>query len=246
MYLLLSLLFGFSSFQVKASTVTVFAASSLTDALSEIARNYELETKVKVRLSFDASSRLARQIGEEAKADLFFSASHEWNTYLEEMKKVIPGNTVNILTNELSLVTFKNSKIKLKSFKDLKTAKFKTLCLAQETVPAGKYAYEALRKMKLISSVKSRIVQGDNVRNVLGWVARDEADLGIVFVSDLKSQDKVKELLRIPSYYHSSIIYPLSLVGNTPSKDALSFYLYLQGTKARASFEKFGFKNLIL
>lgn len=246
MHLLLSLLIGLSTFQAKASTITVFAASSLTDALSEIARNYEQETKVKVRLSFDASSRLARQIGEEAKADLFFSASPEWNTYLEEMKKVIPGNTVNILSNELSLVTFENSKIKLKSLDELKTAKFKTLCLAQETVPAGKYAYEALKKMKLLSSLKSRIVQGDSARNVLGWVARDEADLGIVFVSDLKSQDKVKELLRIPSYYHSSIIYPLSLLGNTPSKDALSFYLYLQGTKARASFEKFGFKNLLL
>lgn len=246
MYLLLSLLIGLSSFQVKASTITVFAASSLTDALSEIARNYEQETKIKVRLSFDASSRLARQIAGEAKADLFFSASPEWNTYLEEMKKVIPGNTVNILSNELSLVSFKNSKIKLKSFDDLKTTKFKTLCLAQETVPAGKYAYEALKKMKLLSSVKGRIVQGDSVRNVLSWVARDEADLGIVFVSDLKSQDKVKELLRIPTYFHSSIIYPLSLLGNTPTKDALSFYLYLQGTKARATFEKFGFKNLLL
>lgn len=245
MYLFLSLLFGFSSFQAMASTITVFAASSLTDALSEITHHYEHEAKVKVRLSFDSSSRLARQIGNEAKADLFFSASDEWNSYLEELKKIISGNTVNVLSNELSLVTFKSNKIQIKTFEDLKSVKFKNLCLAQETVPAGKYAYEALRKMKLLTSVKSRIVQGDNVRNVLGWVARNEADLAIVFASDLKSQDKVRELLRIPPYYHSQIVYSLSLVGNTPSKDALSFYLYLQGTKARATFEKYGFKNLI-
>ena len=245
MNLLFTLLLGLYSFQVKAAPITVFAASSLTDVLSEIARNYEQETKIKVRINFDSSSRLARQIRSGAEADLFFSASEEWNKYLEEIKRIIPGNTVNVLGNELSLVTYKTNKIKLKNFDSIKTAKFKTLCIAQETVPAGKYAHEALKKLGLIASVKSRIVLGDNVRNVLGWVGRDEADLGIVFVTDLKAQEKVIELLRFSSESHSPIVYPLSLVGNTPKKDALSFYLYLQGSKSKLIFERFGFKNLL-
>ena len=230
----------------QAAELTVFAASSLTDVLSTIGKVYEKETKVKILFNFDASSRLAIQISEGARADLFFSADKEWNKFLEEKKNVILGNSIDLVSNELTLITHKTSTIVVNDLNALGKTKFKTLCLAQESVPAGKYANEALKKMGIFSEVKARIIHGDNVRNVLAWVAKNEADLAIVFTTDAKAEEKVKELIRIPSELHSPIIYPLSLVGKNPNQEALLFYMYLQGKSARKIYENAGFKNIKL
>lgn len=230
--------------ETRADDINVFAASSLMDALSSIGNQYAKETSARARFSFDSSSRLAKQISEGAKADMFFSADKDWNNFLEEKKRVNPENSADVLTNELSLITHISNPLEVKDLATLGQIKFKTICLASETVPAGKLAYETLKKTDIYSGIKSRIVQGDNARNVLAWVAKNEADLGIVFMTDAKSDKNVKELLRIPSHLHSPIIYKLSLVGNHPSKEAFSFYRYLQGKTARSIFEGYGFKMI--
>ncbi len=56
------------------TTITVFAASSATDVLTDLAKKYEASHRVKVRLSFAASSVLARQIEQDAPCDIFLSA----------------------------------------------------------------------------------------------------------------------------------------------------------------------------
>ncbi len=230
--------------RVEAAELTVFAASSMTDVLSTIGKAYEKEVKTKIKFNFDASSRLAKQISEGAKADLFFSADKEWIRFLIEKKSIILGNSIDLLGNELVLITHKKNKIQVNDLKQLPQTKFKSLCLAQETIPAGKYAYETLTKLGVLSGVKSRIVNGDNVRNVLAWVAKNEADLAIVYRTEAKVNSDVKELLSIPAQYHSTIIFPLSLIGNHPSEEALLFYMYLQGKNARKIFEDAGFKIL--
>lgn len=231
--------------EARADDIHVFAASSLMDALSSVGNHYAKETSAKARFSFDASSRLAKQITEGAKADIFFSADKEWNIFLEEKKMVVPGNSADVLSNELSLVAHISNPIEVQNLANLGQIKFKTLCLGNETVPAGKLAYEALKKTGNFPGLKSRIVHGDNARNVLSWVAKNEADLAIVFMTDAKAQKSVKELLRIPSDLHSPVIYTVSLVGNHPSKEAISFYRYLQQKTARSIFEEYGFKMII-
>jgi molybdate transport system substrate-binding protein len=57
-----------------ASSITVFAAASLTDSLKSVADAYKAKTGVGVALSFGASSTLARRIEQGAKADIFMSA----------------------------------------------------------------------------------------------------------------------------------------------------------------------------
>lgn len=227
--------------QAVAAEITVFAASSLTDVLSAIAKSYKAESKTKINFNFDASSRLAKQISEGAKANLFFSADKEWIKFLEEKKNIYAGNSINLLSNELTLITHKNSKFEVSDLNKLGNVKFKTICLAQESVPAGKYAYETLNKLGILPEIKARIVHGDNVRNVLAWVSKNEADLAIVFSTDVKADKNVKELVKIPSDLHSPIIYPLALVG-FGNKETLDFYMYLQGIQARKIFEGHGFK----
>jgi molybdate transport system substrate-binding protein len=230
--------------ETRADEIKVFAASSLMDALTSIGNHYAKETSTRTRFSFDASSRLAKQISEGAKADIFFSADKEWNNFLEEKKMVESGNSSDVLSNELSLVTHISNPIEVQDLATLGQIKFKTICLASGTVPAGKLAYETLKKTGMYSGIKSRIVHGDNARHVLAWVAKNEADLAMVFVTDAKAEKNVRELLRIPSHLHSPVIYTVSLIGNHPTKEALSFYRYLQQKTARSIFERYGFKMI--
>lgn len=242
MKILFILLLSLSSFSLFASEITVLAASSLTNVLSDLGKKFEKEKGTKVKFQFDSSARLAQQIHEGAKADLFFSADKEWNKYLENKKNVISGNTKELLSNELVLISHKSNKTAITDLKTLLRISFKTICVANETVPAGKYAHEAMKKADVLEQVRGKTVSGDNVRNVLAWVAKNEADYGIVFATDAKVEPKVVVKYKIPSEMHSEINYPVSLIGEAPSQDAKNFYDYLQTPAARKAFEKSGFK----
>lgn len=242
MKILILLLLSLTSYSALAAEITVFGASSLTNVLSELGKKFETQNNVKVRFNFDSSSRLAQQIHEGAKADLFFSADKEWNKFLEEKKSVLSSNTKELLSNELVLISHKSNKTPLTDLKSLLRISFKTLSLANETVPAGKYSYQALKKADVLIQMSGKIVNGDNVRNVLAWVAKNEADYGIVFLTDAKVEPKVRVRVKIPADFHSPIVYPVSLIGATPSADATAFYQYLQSPEAKKVFEKSGFK----
>ncbi len=226
-----------------ASEVSVFAAASLTEALGQIAKKYESLHQTKIQLTFDASSRLARQIKEGAKAELFFSADKEWSTWLEQEKVVGPQMTKELLTNELVVIAHKSSPFILTDLSKMNELKFKVFCMAFGTVPAGKYGYEALHKAGVYSSLAGKIVHGENIRHVLQWVAKNEADLGIVYKTDALVEPKVKILYVIPSSFHSKIVYSVSLLGKAPRPEAKKFFDYLSSKEAGEIFHRAGFKD---
>jgi molybdate transport system substrate-binding protein len=238
------ILFALFCSAVEAKDIVVFAASSLTDVMTKIATDFEKEHKVKIKFSFDASSRLAFQIEQGAKADLFFSADKEWNNALAKKGFTSEAQTRDLLSNNLVVITHKNQKFIIKNLAALKDVQFKQLALAGDNVPAGKYSFESLMKSGVYEHVKPKVVSADNVRNVLAWVAKDEADLGIVFSTDAKSSSDVKVLLQVPTDYHSLVIYPVSLIGKNPDPDAAKFFVYLQTPKVKNIFIDFGFKSV--
>ena len=82
------------------STVRVYAAASLSNAVTEIARRYEKQyPSIKVVLVFAASSSLARQIETGAPADIFFSADQDWMNYLVKKQKIARSQVKPLLTN---------------------------------------------------------------------------------------------------------------------------------------------------
>ena len=84
--------------------VVVFAAASLTNALQDIADSYTKESGRKIRMSFAASSQLAKQIESGAEADIFVSADEEWMDYLERHALLKQGSRLDLLGNRLALV----------------------------------------------------------------------------------------------------------------------------------------------
>jgi molybdate transport system substrate-binding protein len=110
-----------------------------------------------------------------------------------------------------------------------------------DSVPAGKYGKASLETLGLWEGVKDRIVQADNVRAALAFVAKGGAPLGIVYATDANAEKSVKVIGTFPEDSHPPILYPVALTAASKNPDAKVFLDYLTSEKAKPSFEAQGF-----
>ena len=224
--------------------VLVFAAASLQTALDELAPAVARATGATMRVSYAASSALARQIENGAPAEIFISADLDWMSYLAERKLIDAATRVNLLGNRLVLIAGRTRPIALRIDRNFPLAAAlgrDRLALADpEAVPAGKYAKAALTSLGVWDQVASRIAAAENVRAALQLVARGEAPLGIVYRSDAIADTSVVIVDTFPETSHPPIVYPAALVTNA-SPAALKVLEYFASDAARAVFERQGF-----
>jgi molybdate transport system substrate-binding protein len=225
--------------------ITVYAAASLTNALSEIGAQY---TAAQVVHSFAASSALAKQIENGAPTDIFISADTKWMNYLQDKNLVNRASRKDLLANNLVLIAPKGRgfKVHLDSSFDLVHAFSGKLCTADiDSVPSGIYAKQALSYLGWWPKIKSRVVGAQDVRAALVFVERGECAAGIVYATDAKLSSKVEILATFPEVSHLPIVYPAVLIINGGSSNISNLsrdYLnYLQSPMAIAIFKKYGF-----
>jgi molybdate transport system substrate-binding protein len=245
--LALSLLPGMAQAQ---NEVVAFAAASLKNALDEIAATWAKDTgKPAPKISYAASSALAKQIEQGAPADLFISADLDWMDYLAGKNLIKSDSRFNLLGNKIVLIAPKDSKLTTVALKGADLAKALAggrLSMANvDAVPVGKYGKAALEKLGAWTDVKDHLAQAENVRAALLLVARGEAPLGIVYSTDAAAEPNVKIVASFPQDSHPPIIYPAALTKDSKNADAKAFLDFLRSAKARASFEKQGFTVLV-
>jgi molybdate transport system substrate-binding protein len=157
----------------------VFAAASLKDALDAVNDAWQKTSGKRAKISYAASSALAKQIEQGAPADVFISADEDWMDYLA-MRKLIKADTrFDLLGNTLVLIAPKDSKLTTtiaQSFPLASLVGDGHLAMADTaSVPAGKYGKAALEKLGVWDGVKDTIAQAENVRAALALVSRGEA-----------------------------------------------------------------------
>jgi molybdate transport system substrate-binding protein len=235
--------------RAQSSGLVIFAAASLKNALDEIAAGWKDGGKPAPRISYAASSALAKQMEQGAPADLFISADLDWMDYVEKKDLIQKDTRVNLLGNKIVLIAPRDSKttVDMKQGFDLaKALAGGKLAMANvDSVPAGKYGKAALEKLGAWDGVKGSIAQAENVRAALLLVARGEAPLGIVYSTDAAAEPNVKIVGTFPAGSHPPIIYPAALTKSTTSPDAKAFLDLLKSTRARPAFEKQGFEVLV-
>lgn len=231
-----------------ADTVKIYAAASLTNAISDIEKIYEKQhPKTDVVAVFGASSALAKQIEAGASSDLYFSADQDWMNYLVQKKLINSSSVHPILLNQLVAISPKHLTIHFKPQSNFDFAQsFKGyVCTGQmESVPAGKYAKQSLTKLNWLNGLKGRIVGTDDVRSTLAFVERGECEVGIVYKTDALISRKVKIIGTFPANSHSPIVYPLALTRQgAQNKEAVQFEKFIQkSVQAKAIFQKYGFR----
>jgi molybdate transport system substrate-binding protein len=226
---------------VRGQPITVSAAISLKEALTQIAQDYPGRG---VTLNFGASGQLAAQITQGAPVDAFISAGSREMDSLAAAGLIDPASLHNICGNELVLIAPSGAAYILTSFSDLSDRAVRRIAIGQpRTVPAGLYAQQVLTRLKLNAAVARKLVFGENVRQVLDYAARGEVDAAIVYATDAASVgDKVRVVDKADPSLHDPIVYPAAVIRNSPNADAARRFLaYLQTPAAQRVLSAHGF-----
>ena len=231
-----------------AAEVTVFAAASLKNALDDAAKAYESNSGDKVVTNYAASSALAKQIEAGAPADIFFSADLDWMDYLQKKNLIDTESRKTLLGNTLVLIAPKDSAVSLKIEKNFPLLQAlgpdgKLAMADVDSVPAGKYGKAALTYIGVWEAVKPKVVQAENVRAALAFVALKEATLGVVYGTDAKAEPAVRVVDTFPEESHPKIEYPIALLASA-KPEARKFIDFILSPEAAPIFEAQGFSIL--
>lgn len=228
----------------KPVELLISAGAGMTEALIDIGEEYKkVAPNVKITYNFAAAGDLQTQIEQGAPADIFISASPKQMNSLEEKKLIITATRKNILKNSIVLIVPKDSTKDIKSFEDCASEKVSMIAIGNpESVPVGQYSQETFSYLNIWDTVSLKANLGASVKEVLAWVESGNVDCGVVYSTDAKISDKVKEVCSAPIGSHKDIVYPAAVVKTSKNKDdAKDFMDFLSSDKAVNVFNKYGF-----
>jgi molybdate transport system substrate-binding protein len=225
----------------EKKTIVLFAAASTTSAINEIKQQYAKQSGINIQTSYAASAPLAQQIANGADADIFISADTKWVDYLADKKLVAQQR--DALGNRLVVIVPNDSKSDIKKPDDLIAKSIEHIAIGEpDSVPAGKYAKQALTKLELWEKLKDKMVPAQDVRQALTFVETGAAEAGIVYATDAAISKKVKVAVEIPEKLTVPIKYPIVLLAQGKEKpEAILFFSYLNSPEAIKVFKKYGF-----
>ncbi|MEH2295106.1 molybdate ABC transporter substrate-binding protein [Nostoc sp.] len=249
----------------SVTTLNVYAAVSLTNALNAIKTQYQnANPGVNVVYTFGASGTLLKQIQAGAPADIFISAATNQIDVLQNSSpsKLVAGSRKNIVKNSLVLITPTTPPISagsadLTSINGLTNANITGIAIGDYTgtppvVPAGNYAKQVLTSRGIFTTLSPKLYRASNVRNVLTAVENKTLAVGgvnktigagFVYTTDAFISNKVKVVQTANPADSAAIVYPLGILARTTVQStAQSFSTYLSGTNAKNIFKSYQFK----
>ena len=247
------LLFVFTLFsgcterQQKQNELSVFAAISLKDALTEIGATFAAENQVKVYYNFAASTTLQRQLEKGASGDVFISASPRQVVALETNGLLEAESRQNLLTNRLVLVSDETAEIAVETLANLTVPEISRIAIGHpDIVPAGTYAKEALTHLGLWEALHPKLIFGTDVRATLAYVTAGNVDIAIVYKTDTTLTENINVLYQVPPEAYTPIIYPAVVMKSSRRKQlARRFITYLQSMESGEIFKTHGFTFLV-
>ncbi len=229
----------------KPVTVSISAASSLSEVLTEVATLYmEQNNSVQVLTNFAASGDLQTQIENGAPADIFFSAAAEPMNRLEEQGLIIAETRTNLLNNSILLIVPVNSASPVDSFVALTSPAVGKIAMGDpDFVPAGHYGLKTFELLDIsYEELVPKLVLGSSAMQVLSYVENGTVDAGILFATDAARSEKVSIVATAPDAINDTIVYPAALVATTKNREQARHFLgFLSGEDAGTIFVKHGF-----
>lgn len=229
--------------------ITVSAAISLKNAFEEIGKTFlEKRAGVKVVFNFGGSGDLARQIEAGAPVDVFATAAQKDMEDIDRKGFVASNSRKNFAGNAVVLIKPANSNIPINSMEDIRRKEVGKVSIGNpKTVPAGRYAEEALRHFNLWEGLKQKLIFAENVRQVLDYVARGEVDAGLVYSTDAMVRSKeVKVVMKLPEGSHEPVVYPIGVIKGTKEETlSRAFVDFIISPGGQRILNKYGFIAVI-
>lgn len=230
-------------------TVSVFAASSLTEAFTEVARAFESQNDgVAVQLSFAGSQVLRLQIEQGARADVYVSANAEHVATL--VRSELASDPTPVATNDIVVIVPLDNPAGIQSFEQLRRAQ--RLVLGAEAVPVGLYARRLLANADaeyggdFAANVLANVVSEElNTRLVRAKVELGVADAALVYRTDATASERVHTIDVPPALNVQAEYLAATLASSaTADADARSFVAFVRSDHGRAIMSRFGFGSV--
>jgi len=236
----------------------VFAASSMTETLTELGEKYMAQNEdVKLIFTFDSSGTLKAQIEEGAECDIFISAGKRQMDQLDitasadvntdGLDFILEGSRFDILENKVALVVPEGNPAGISSYDDLKAALEENeimLAVGNADVPVGQYtrkllAYFGMEEEALANS--GCLTYGTNVKDVTAKVSEAVVDCGIIYQTDAYSAG-LTVVDTATAEMCGQVIYPAAVLKESQNAEAAAAFLeYLTGDEADKAFKTVGF-----
>jgi molybdate transport system substrate-binding protein len=244
---ILTLLFacalGVHAAVASGAELIVSAAASLANAFRDAGKRFEdTHPGDKVIFNFASSDVLLAQVAKGAPVDVFATADAESMDRAEAQGLLLAGSRETLVANTLTLIVPSTAKTAISSIAGLEGAAVKRIAIGNPaSVPAGRYAKEALEQAGAWSKLEAKFIMAQNVRQTLDYVARGEVDAGFVYATDAAvSPDKVRVAAVLPT--KTPIIYPIALIKDSRQRAlGAAFVASLAAPEARATFTRYGF-----
>jgi molybdate transport system substrate-binding protein len=242
---------GSSSTTSQQTTLTVYAAASLTDAFKEIGANFKhAHANVTAAFNFAGSQQLEQQLAQGATADVFASANTSYMDAAIKAGVIADGTQKTFVRNRLIVNVPKDNPAHIQTLQDLGKPGIK-IVLADKSVPVGQYALAFLDKASADpafgATYKANVLKNvasyeDNVKSVFSKVQLGEADAGIVYTSDVSTHGDEVGSLGIPDALNTIAVYPIAaLKVSHNAGTAQQFVAYVLSAEGQSVLKKYGF-----
>ena len=229
----------------QAAPVQVFAASSLTEAMTAVADAFAATGAERPVLVFGGSPVLARQIMAGAPAAVFVAADSQWMDTVDGAGLIVPGSRRTLATNRLVLVVPSDRPRAARLVSGFDLSRFvgdgRWTTGDPDSVPVGRYARAALTSLGAWEAAKPKLARAENVRAALAFVERGDVAAGIVYATDALASTKVAVAGVFPAASHPPIVYPAALVTAGAVPGARAFFAFLTGPRGTAILIAKGF-----
>ena len=225
-----------------AQPLTVSAASSVADVITEAGRAWAAAGAAGVRVNAAGSNVLARQIAAGAAVDVFLSADHAQMQVAERSGRLASDSIRDLLSNTLVVVVPPGSGRNTLRPEDLAAPAIVRIALGNpDSVPAGVYARQWLERAGLWARVATKVVPTLSVRAALAAVRAGRVDAGIVFVTDARTMPDVRVAYAVPAADAPAIRYPVAVVRGSREAEAARLVEFFFSPAAREIFSRAGF-----
>ena len=238
---------GCTAVSPENKTLTIFAASSLMDAFTELGQAFADEHgAVNISFNFAGSSQLVVQLQEGAVVDIFASANEIQMDTAVSANRMQPDSVQPFVSNQLSLIVPADNPAGITKLADLAQPDVR-LILAVPGVPVRAYSDAVIQMMDvgLQEQLYANLVsEGQNVRQVVAQIALGEADAGIVYSSDITPSvaDSVRQI-PLPEAQNVVAIYPIAVVTDAPQPAlAQQFIEFALSAEGQAILARWGFE----
>lgn len=229
--------FTLSVFSLANSEITISGAASLKGVIEELSDKFEKENKgCKININLGGSGALKNQVLAGAPVDIVFFASQKDLIDLDKKGLVEKDYQKDILKNKLVVAGRTN----INSLENLLNNK--VAIGIPETVPAGRYAKEALENFGVWDKIHKDLVFTKDVRSAAQYVDLYEVDYAFVYKTDIEILKNSEIVYEIPENLYTPVIYSYGIIKDRANEDVIKFYNFLNSKTAKKVYEKYHFE----